>query len=49
MRAAAKTGVLAIIVLDAAVVAGFANAVYGALVLLLLPASLALARRFALT
>lgn len=49
VRAAVRSGVLALIVLDAALVAGFANATYGALVLLLLPASLALARRFAVT
>lgn len=46
---AVKAGVLALIVLDAGLVAVYANAVYGALALLLLPASLALARRFAVT
>lgn len=49
VRAAVKAGVLALIVLDAALVAVFASVLYGALVLLLLPASLALARRFAVT
>jgi 4-hydroxybenzoate polyprenyltransferase len=49
VRDAIKSGVLALIVLDAGLVAVYANALYGALVLLLLPASLALARRFAVT
>jgi 4-hydroxybenzoate polyprenyltransferase len=47
--AAVKAGVLSLIVLDAALAAGFAGLAYGAAVLLLLPVSLALARRFAVT
>lgn len=49
VHAAVKAGVLALVALDAALVAVFAHALHGALVLLLLPASLALARRFAVT
>lgn len=49
IRAAVKAGVLALIVLDAALAAGFAGLFYGMLVLLLLPVSMGLARLFAVT
>jgi len=46
---AVKAGVLSLIVLNASLAAGFAGWGYGLLVLSLLPLSLALARRFAVT
>jgi 4-hydroxybenzoate polyprenyltransferase len=49
IRQAVKSGVLALIVMDAAVAAGFAGWMYGAMVLLLLPLSIVLARLFAVT
>jgi 4-hydroxybenzoate polyprenyltransferase len=49
IRQAVKSGVLSLIVMDAAVAAGFAGWSYGAMVLLLLPLSIALARLFAVT
>ncbi|WP_135466087.1 UbiA-like protein EboC [Crenalkalicoccus roseus] len=47
--AAVKAGVLSLIVLDAALAAGFAGPLYGIAVLALLPVSLVLARAFAVT
>lgn len=49
IRNAVKTGVLCLIILDAAIAAGFSGWVYGLLVLSLLPVSLGLARLFAVT
>lgn len=49
IRAAVKAGVLALIVLNATLAAGFAGVLYGVLVLLLLPLSMGLARLFAVT
>jgi 4-hydroxybenzoate polyprenyltransferase len=49
IRQAVKVGVLSLILLDAAVAAGFAGLWYGAIVLLLLPLSMILAQRFAVT
>ncbi|MEO0537853.1 MAG: UbiA-like protein EboC [Cyanobacteria bacterium P01_A01_bin.123] len=49
VRQAVKSGVLSLIVLDAAIAAGFAGWPYGLAVLLLLPLSIALARLFAVT
>lgn len=49
IRTAVKAGVLSLIVLDAAVAAGFAGLPYGLLVLSLLPISMALAQLFAVT
>lgn len=49
IRNAVKLGVLSLIVMDAAVSAGFAGWIYGALVLGLLPCSMLLARLFAVT
>ncbi|MCU0567022.1 MAG: UbiA-like protein EboC [Oculatellaceae cyanobacterium Prado106] len=49
IRKAVKTGVLSLILLDAAVASGFAGVGYGAIVLLLLPLSMALAQLFAVT
>ncbi|PPS45403.1 UbiA-like protein EboC [Chroococcidiopsis sp. TS-821] len=49
IRTAVKAGVLSLIVLDAAIAAGFAGLLYGLLVLGLLPISLSLARIFAVT
>ncbi len=49
IRTAVKAGVLSLIVLDAAVAAGFASLPYGLLVLTLLPISMALAQLFAVT
>ncbi len=49
IRTAVKSGVLALIVLDAAIAAGFAGWPYGLAVLALLPLSVALARLFAVT
>ncbi len=49
IRTAVKAGVLSLIVLDAAIAAGFAGLPYGLLVLGLLPISLSLARIFAVT
>jgi 4-hydroxybenzoate polyprenyltransferase len=49
IRAAVKAGILSLIVLDAAISAGFASWPYGLLVLALLPLSRALARLFAMT
>ncbi len=48
-RAAVKAGVLSLIVLDAALAAGFAGWLYGLCVLALLPLSVGLARLFAVT
>jgi len=49
IRPAVKAGVLSLIVLDAAVAAGFAGWPYGLLVLALLPLALAFAQLFAVT
>ncbi|MEM9003834.1 MAG: UbiA-like protein EboC [Cyanobacteria bacterium P01_F01_bin.86] len=49
IQKAVKSGVLSLIVLDAAIAAGFAGWLYGLAVLLLLPLSMALARLFAVT
>ena len=49
IRKAVKSGVLALIVLDAAIAAGFAGWPFGLLVLALLPLSMTLARLFAVT
>ncbi|OKH23639.1 UbiA-like protein EboC [Chroogloeocystis siderophila] len=49
IRTAVKAGVLSLIVLDAAIAAGFAGLPYGLLVLGLLPISLSLAQIFAVT
>jgi 4-hydroxybenzoate polyprenyltransferase len=49
LRAAVKAGVLSLVVLDAAVAAGFAGWLYGAAVLALLPVAGRLARVFAVT
>ncbi|PSN18227.1 polyprenyltransferase [filamentous cyanobacterium CCP5] len=49
VRKAVKSGILALIVLDAAIAAGFAGVIYGLVVLALLPLSMALARLFAVT
>ncbi|MGD1927779.1 MAG: UbiA-like protein EboC [Leptolyngbyaceae cyanobacterium] len=49
IRKAVKSGVLALIVLDAAIAAGFAGWPFGLLVLALLPLSVTLARLFAVT
>ena len=49
LRAAVKAGVLSLIILDAAVAAGFAGLAYGLLVLALLPISILLAKLFAVT
>ena len=49
IRKAVKSGVLALIVLDAAIAAGFAGWPFGLLVLALLPISMTLARLFAVT
>ena len=44
-----RAGVLSLVVLDASLAACFAGPLYGALVLLLWPVSLGLARAFAVT
>ncbi|NMF61459.1 UbiA-like protein EboC [Brasilonema octagenarum] len=49
IRTAVRAGVLSLIVLDAAVAAGFASLPYGLLVLSLLPISMALSQMFAVT
>lgn len=49
IRLAVKAGVLALIILDATLAAGFAGAWYGLLVLLLFPLSRFLAKQFAVT
>lgn len=49
IRGAVKAGVLSLIVLDAAIAAGFASWPYGMLVLSLLPVSTALAKLFSVT
>ncbi|MBD2091338.1 UbiA-like protein EboC [Microcoleus sp. FACHB-1515] len=49
IRNAVRSGVLSLIVMDAAIAAGFAGWIYGAIVLLLLPVSISLARVFAVT
>jgi 4-hydroxybenzoate polyprenyltransferase len=49
IRLAVKVGVLSLILLDASVAAGFAGLAYGAIVLLLLPLSITLGQRFAVT
>lgn len=49
IQAAVKAGVLSLIVLDATVAAGFAALLYGLIVLVLLPISMGLAKRFAVT
>ncbi|MBD2080143.1 UbiA-like protein EboC [Leptolyngbya sp. FACHB-17] len=46
---AVKSGVLSLIVMDAAVAAGFAGWLYGAMLVVLLPLSMLLARLFAVT
>ena len=49
IQTAVKAGVLSLIVLDATIAAGFANWIYGLLLLALLPVSRLLARIFAVT
>ena len=49
IKAAVKAGVLSLIILDAAVASGFAGWQYGIPVLLLLPLSLLLAKKFSVT
>lgn len=49
IRKAVKTGVLALILLDASLAAGFAGFEFGILVLALLPVSLFIAKRFSVT
>lgn len=49
IRTAVKAGVLSLIVLDATLAAGFAGWLYGLLILILLPISIAVAQRFAVT
>ena len=49
IQTAVKAGVLSLIVLDATIAAGFANWIYGLLLLALLPVSRLLARLFAVT
>ena len=49
IQTAVKAGVLSLIVLDATIAAGFANWLYGLLVLALLPLSRFLGRMFAVT
>lgn len=49
IQTAVKAGVLSLIVLDATVSAGFAGLLYGFIVLILLPISMELAKRFAVT
>ncbi len=49
IRKAVRTGILCLIVLDAAIASGFANPLYGLLVLSLLPVSKQLAKLFAVT
>lgn len=49
IRKAVKTGVIALIVLDASLAAGFAGIEYGILILLLLPISILIAKGFAVT
>lgn len=46
---AVKAGVIALVILDAAITAGFTHFMYGALVMLLLPISVLLARHFTVT
>ncbi len=49
IRIAVKAGILSLIVLDATISAGFAGLAYGVLVFTLLPISMLLAQRFAVT
>jgi 4-hydroxybenzoate polyprenyltransferase len=49
IRLAVKVGVLSLILLDSSVAAGFVGLAYGAIVLLLLPLSITLGQRFAVT
>jgi 4-hydroxybenzoate polyprenyltransferase len=49
IRLAVTVGVLSLILLDASVAAGFSGLAYGAIVLLLLPLSITLGQRFAVT
>jgi 4-hydroxybenzoate polyprenyltransferase len=49
IRLAVKAGVMAVILMDAALAAGFADWRYGLLVLALFPVSRFLARQFAVT
>ena len=49
IRSAVRAGILSLVVLDAAISSGFAGAAYGLVVLCLLPISMGLARRFAVT
>lgn len=49
IKKAVKSGVIAIIILDAALAVGFSNVIFGLLVLLLLPLSIFLAKTFAVT
>lgn len=49
IRKAVKSGVMAVILMDAALAAGFANWIYGLLVLALFPISRFLAKKFAVT
>lgn len=46
---AVKAGIIALIVMDATIAAGFAGLIYGLMVLLLLPVSIFLGKRFAVT
>ena len=49
IKKAVKSGILSLILLDAALAAGFTNVGYGLLILLLLPLSLLLSKTFAVT
>jgi 4-hydroxybenzoate polyprenyltransferase len=49
IRKAVKTGVLALIILDASLAAGFAGIEFGILILVLLPLSIIIAKKFAVT
>lgn len=49
VRRAVKFGILSLIVLDAAIAAGYAGWLYGLLMLLLLPLSMVLGKKFAVT
>jgi len=49
IRIAVRAGVLSLIVLDATIAAGFANLLYGLLILSLLPVSMVLAQKFTVT
>lgn len=49
IQQAVKAGVISLIILDAAITAGFTSFMYGALVMMLLPISILLARNFSVT